>query len=170
MNETILQRPIPPWYRQGWPWLLIALPASAVVAGILTLIIALHSPNALVVDDYYKEGLAINQEKHRLKHAAEMQLSGLLRGDRNNLTLSLYAREPISENTLQLRITHATRSELDQTIMVKRGADGSYRGQYAKLKRGYWYLLLQNPGRTWEIRSRTHIDGAFQSHLSTARD
>ena len=46
---------VQPWYRQGWPWFLIALPASAVIGGIITIILAVNSPNALVVDDYYKE-------------------------------------------------------------------------------------------------------------------
>ena len=40
-----------PWYRQFWPWFIIALPASAVVAGLLTLWIAISNPDYLVIDD-----------------------------------------------------------------------------------------------------------------------
>ena len=40
-----------PWYRQFWPWFIIALPASAVVAGLLTLWIAMSNPDYLVIDD-----------------------------------------------------------------------------------------------------------------------
>ena len=29
-----------PWYQQFWPWFLILLPASVVVAGLTTLVIA----------------------------------------------------------------------------------------------------------------------------------
>ena len=50
-----------PWYRQFWPWFLIALPATVVVAGLTTWWIAAHKADSLVVDDYYKEGLAINR-------------------------------------------------------------------------------------------------------------
>ena len=32
-----------PWYRQFWPWFLIAIPAAAVVAGIVTIIIAVRT-------------------------------------------------------------------------------------------------------------------------------
>ena len=51
-----------PWYRQFWPWFLIALPATVVVAGLTTWWIAAHKADSLVVDDYYKEGLAINRQ------------------------------------------------------------------------------------------------------------
>ena len=41
----------PPWYRQFWPWFIIALPASAVVASFFTLWLAISNPDPLVVDD-----------------------------------------------------------------------------------------------------------------------
>lgn len=44
-----------PWYRQFWPWFIIALPASAVVAGFITLWLAITNPDGLVVsDDQYQ--------------------------------------------------------------------------------------------------------------------
>jgi len=32
-----------PWYRQFWPWFLIAVPAAAVIAGIITIILAVRT-------------------------------------------------------------------------------------------------------------------------------
>ena len=89
---------IEPWYKQGWPWLLISLPASAVVGGIITIFLAVNSPNALVVDDYYKEGLAINQQKQRQANAARIALRGLLRHDGSQLTLSLSSAEALARS------------------------------------------------------------------------
>lgn len=43
--------PEPPWYRQFWPWFIIAIPAAAVLGGFLTLWLALTHPETLVVDD-----------------------------------------------------------------------------------------------------------------------
>ena len=40
-----------PWYKQFWPWFIIALPASAVVASFFTLWLAISNPDQLVVDD-----------------------------------------------------------------------------------------------------------------------
>ena len=41
----------PPWYKQFWPWFIIALPASVVVASFFTLWLAISNPDQLVVDD-----------------------------------------------------------------------------------------------------------------------
>ena len=46
-----------PWYRQFWPWFIIFLPFSAVVAGIVTLVIALKNPDYLVVDEEQYQGI-----------------------------------------------------------------------------------------------------------------
>ena len=40
-----------PWYRQFWPWFIIALPAAAVIAGFVTLWLAISRPDYLVVDE-----------------------------------------------------------------------------------------------------------------------
>jgi hypothetical protein len=44
-----------PWYRQFWPWFIIALPASVVVASFITLWLAISNPDPLVIKvDYYQ--------------------------------------------------------------------------------------------------------------------
>ena len=40
----------PPWYRQFWPWALIAIPFLTVVASGITLWLAISHPDPLVVD------------------------------------------------------------------------------------------------------------------------
>jgi len=50
-----------PWYQYRWPWVLLAIPMSAVAFGIVMISTALIYPDDLVVDNYYKEGMAINR-------------------------------------------------------------------------------------------------------------
>jgi hypothetical protein len=50
-NKKAVPGPDTPWYRQFWPWFIIALPASAVIAGFFTLWLAISRPDHLVVDD-----------------------------------------------------------------------------------------------------------------------
>ncbi|HEY5774490.1 MAG TPA: FixH family protein [Xanthomonadales bacterium] len=40
-----------PWYRQFWPWFIIALPTSAVIASFVSLWLAVSNPDQLVVTD-----------------------------------------------------------------------------------------------------------------------
>lgn len=46
--EPLPQRP---WYREPWPWVAIAIPATAVVMGMFTLYLAISNPDYLVVED-----------------------------------------------------------------------------------------------------------------------
>jgi len=50
-NRNLLPGEGVPWYRQFWPWFIIALPASAVIAGFFTLWLAISHPDHLVVED-----------------------------------------------------------------------------------------------------------------------
>ena len=40
-----------PWYRQFWPWMLIALPASAVLGCALSIWLVLQKPDREVAED-----------------------------------------------------------------------------------------------------------------------
>lgn len=40
-----------PWYKQFWPWFIIALPASVVVASFFTLWLAITNPDPIVLSD-----------------------------------------------------------------------------------------------------------------------
>jgi len=45
-----------PWYRQFWPWFIIALPASAVIASFISLWLAISNPDHLIVtEDEYQQ-------------------------------------------------------------------------------------------------------------------
>jgi hypothetical protein len=52
--------PAQPWYRQRWPWLLIAPPLASVVAGGAMLYLAIVSDDGLVATDYYRRGIEID--------------------------------------------------------------------------------------------------------------
>ncbi len=58
-SETLDDRP---WHRQFWPWVLIAIPATTVVACAVMITLAIVTDDGLVSDDYYREGLAINKK------------------------------------------------------------------------------------------------------------
>ena len=47
MNETQNR----PWYREPWPWVIIAIPLAAVIMGMTTLYLAISNPDYLVVDE-----------------------------------------------------------------------------------------------------------------------
>ena len=59
------ERAVARWYREPWPWLLMAGPLVVVAASLASAWIAVKSDDGVVADDYYKQGLAINRKLPR---------------------------------------------------------------------------------------------------------
>jgi uncharacterized protein len=50
-----------PWWKYGYVWYIIAGPALVVVAGFITLYLAITRPDPVIDDDYYQNGININK-------------------------------------------------------------------------------------------------------------
>jgi hypothetical protein len=50
-----------PWWKYPLVWMIIGGPLVVVVASIVTMVIAVRSPDPVVEEDYYRKGLNINQ-------------------------------------------------------------------------------------------------------------
>lgn len=149
------QQDVLPWYRQFWPWFLMALPASAVIAGISTVFIATINKDNLVVDNYYKQGLAINQTLTQQELAKELGLSGnaTLDVEQGKLNLLLSAVKSIDDPQLKLTLVHATLAELDQVVFLNRVATNNYSGTIKNLTTGKWHLILEPINAQWRIEA-----------------
>ncbi|RLA03146.1 MAG: hypothetical protein DRQ47_05685 [Gammaproteobacteria bacterium] len=141
-----------PWYKQFWPWFIISLPASAVVAGIITVFIAFDGADSLVVDDYYKSGLAINGQFQLQRNAANSGYSAILkRMPDNRLFLKFDNATPAAES-LTLKWIHPADSKKDFSLIMKKQTDGSYQTRSAQSFSGRWYLRLSEKDR-WLLKS-----------------
>lgn len=140
-----------PWYREPWPWFLISLPATAVIAGLTTLWIAATSADGLVVGDYYKAGLAINQTLARDDAARALALTATLKNEEGALTLTLSGRLPAYPDQLGLTLVHPTRQGMDQTLALSHAGSGHYRTSLPTLPAGKWHAQLSDAASTWRL-------------------
>ena len=165
------------WYKQFWPWFLILLPGCAVVASIITIMIANKDNDGLVVDDYYKAGLAINQTMERKQRARELGLQAQFNYANTLITLRLGARDNTEIKdiaALKLNFIHPTQRRYDITVPLKHAGDGQFIGQLEKLPAANWYLQLEPAGRknkSWRIDARIQLDALSQlnNYKLTAR-
>ena len=51
-QADVVKSPWRPWYREPWPWIVIAGPAAVAVAGAITIWLAVNNADDLVIDDY----------------------------------------------------------------------------------------------------------------------
>lgn len=144
-----------PWYREPWPWFLFGLPATAIVAGVITLVFALRSYDGLVTDDYYKEGLGINKRLASEQLAASLALGGELSLTAGQIELRLRGRDGVQlPDRVLLSIISPVRAGDDQQVQLE-GRDGLYTGALPVTpSAGHWNLLLEDPASGWRMRGQ----------------
>lgn len=145
-----------PWYREPWPWFLISLPATAVIAGLTTVWIAYQSADGLVVGDYYKAGLAINQTLARDDAARELGLAATLAHEDGALGITLTGRLQTFPDQLKLTLAHPTRQGMDQTLVLNHAGGGHYRTSMPTLAAGKWHALIADTAATWRLSGVLH--------------
>lgn len=134
-----------PWYREPWPWILISVPATAVVAGIVTLWLAISSADGLVAEDYYKEGLAINRVIEREEAARRLGLTARVVPSVGRLEVRLAGAQAARPPALFVRLAHATRAGHDLRLRLEPAADGRYEAELPALPPGHWHLWIEDP-------------------------
>ena len=154
------------WYRNPLVWMMIALPASSVIAGISTVVIAFRVFDGVVVDDYYARGKAINVTIERDVAAQRRGLAAVA-----NLTPGIGGvgrrplgaarlRRPVEVTVsaldvaalpavLKLAFLHATHGGADAQVELARTAAGLYRAALPPLAPGKYYLQIE--AEDWRI-------------------
>ncbi len=146
-----------PWYKQFWPWFLLAIPGASIVVGMMFLAVSIKTWDGLVVDDYYKEGRAIVMTIDRLALAETLGLSAALTIREDALKVDLSAADPASvPDTIRLTIAHPTRGGMDQELVLRRHG-GVYAGVIEPLHQGRWLFQLEDESRSWRLNGAAYL-------------
>lgn len=176
MNNP-LNQDVEPWYRQRWPWLLMLGPFIVIVASAVTAYMAVKSSDGLVEDDYYKQGLEINQIAARDQKADELGLQAeIMRGESMGGQQSgviwrviLSGRDGVAlPERMRLRLVHPTRPGVDQEVALLAEGQGVYSGKSAALTNGRWQIILEDEGKTWRLAGERKISESAPLRLSSS--
>jgi hypothetical protein len=141
------------WYRQFWPWMLILLPGSVVLASLTTAWIAFSAPDPVVRDEYDRNGFEVTmrlaQDQRASADGMEAELSFDPRGEAR---LRLRSGAPLPE-ALALHLVHPTDAAQDTVLMFSRTGEGLY-GATSSRPLGRRYLQLEAAGDAspWRLR------------------
>lgn len=143
-----------PWYRQFWPWFVIALPAVSVIASLCTLFIALDRPDTLVREDWYQGGQHINEELALDDAAADRhvsaQLSVKLNGD---VAAEVHMEEGPLPGTLVLELHHLSHAARDVRADLRGDGSGHFEGHASgRVDAGMWDASMI--AADWRLQSR----------------
>jgi hypothetical protein len=133
------------WYSEPWVWLLIALPLTAVVGGVITIWLAVSTSDGLVVDDYYQRGKEINLDLARDKAAQRHGANAAVMLDvaANAVVVHLAAMEGGWPDRIRFSLLHPTRAGHDVVIDILHSGSGEYRGNLPAPTSGHWYVQLE---------------------------
>ena len=153
MNYKITSASLP-WYREPWPWILMSGPFVVVIAGFFTAYLAIISNDGLVTDDYYKQGLTVNQQTERDQRAASFGLVAevLPSDDGKRVRIFLQGRKDfILPTEISFRLSHPTRAGVDQVIALRSEGAGFYAGEFLAPPSGRWHVDIEDDKREWRI-------------------
>jgi hypothetical protein len=149
------------WHRVPIVWMLIAIPLSSVLVGMVMLWFAITSYDGLVVDDYHQQGKEINRTLARnttaLEYGIRAELEFLPKSGILKLRLSS-ARQLPEANTLPLSFVHRTRAGEDISITLQKSANGEYIAPLPLLKASNWIVQLETS--EWRITGQAPMPGS----------
>ena len=163
MHTALMDKHPDPWYRHRWPWLLMAGPVAVLIAGFITMWISFSGADALVVDDYYKQGKAINQDLRRDRAAANLGLALSLRYDAVAGALVGRLHGAREGTPLTLLLVHPTVPEKDIRLTATPDPGGVFSVALPLLERAHWQVQIEDAARSW----RLHGEWAWPQQKST---
>lgn len=157
MTATVHTAPsIRPWYREPWPWVLIGLPLTVVIASVVTIVLANRAADSLVTDNYYKQGLAVGGDIQQEQRAQAMHLQGELRLQSGRIEIAL--NQPVREDTLRLRLRHPLDKQRDLVLDLHRVAPQRYAAFPPPLDAVRWRVHVETAA--WRLAGVWKAEGA----------
>jgi hypothetical protein len=142
-----------PWYAHRWPWLLMLGPATVLVGGAYVTTLALKHPDAMVVDDYYKQGKAINQDLRRDREATRLDLALQARylPQSGRLEGRIESRGQPFTGSFRLRLAHPTLPQKDIVVLAVPDGAGRFSVALSGLEATHWQVVAEGSLNDWRL-------------------
>ncbi len=160
---SVMTNTAAPWYRHRWPWLLMLGPVSVLIAGAITAWISFSGADALVVDDYYKQGKAINQDLRRDQAALARGLQLALTYDPREGRIIGRLQGEFIRTPMRLTLVHPTVPAKDQRRTVTPDERGVFSVPLPMFERARWQVQLEDGSG----ERRLHGDWAWPAQKKT---
>ncbi len=155
-----------PWYKQFWPWFLMALPLTAVIGSFITLGIFTQNKVSLVSEDYYKDGKGINVDLSKINAAKALDLHMSLQSTSKGVQFKFDKRQLATYPALTITFSHRTLAHRDFFRTLTADAQGYYRLNLDEAIQGPWFVKVQPHDQTWLVQGRVTFPSAHPIYLT----
>ncbi len=146
--------PFTPWYREPWAWYIVGILMVTFAWGSFQVFTAFTHQDSVVIDDYYKNGKAINQDMTRIQNARTLGIEGALIIDEliGEVRVNMQGSPEQWPQQLKLSFLSPVFKNKDKAITLTRSFgtttanpenNSIYVGQLEELISGRYYLQLE---------------------------
>ena len=142
--------------RNYWPVMLFSIPFTAVLFGIFMIATTLYFPDDLVVDNYYKDGMAINELLVQDELAKELSIEVTLNSlTENRMELTVLGA---TDSAISMNLFHVTDQASDVSLLLVPEEGFLYSVDNTGLsvlgQKGVWYIELKGTDKPWRVKQR----------------
>ena len=149
-----------PWYKQVWLWLVLAPLIMVISASFFMIYLAISSDDGVVVDNFYKDGLAIKVRAQQDEYAAQRDIKAELKVENQMINLKLSGHLDTLPSQLKLQIIFPTLASKDVNVTLTESG-GIYTGAMPGGIEGRRQLQIQPIGESnqesdyWRLHGET---------------
>ncbi|MEI6896850.1 MAG: FixH family protein [Psychromonas sp.] len=143
------------WFKQFWPWFLIALPMFAVVGSLSLVFTAVKHQPDMVIDDYYTAGKAINHDFALINRAKALNIHASIKQLDDELIISFSGIE--EKSSISLSLFHSTLAARDISAMLTADANGDYHFQSDQDLHGKWRIRIEPFDKSWRLQKTIQL-------------
>jgi len=145
-----------PWYKQPWLWFILSVPIASVILSSIMVTVAVVGKDSLVSDNYYKDGMGINQTIEQDRLAVQLSIVPSVTIQDKTVIINIQSDKMPTQAFLTLKLLHPTVSEKDQTIRLLPTENG-FIGDLPNTAEGRRYLDLYGFDNSWRIREEVYL-------------
>lgn len=150
------------WYKEPWPWILMAGPLLVVIAALSTFYIAYKNSSDLVSDDYYKDGKHIDLDLKRDQEAVKRDIRAQVFVSPDNTAAKVFISGDFDKQVpVKLTFLHPAKKAYDQTVelseagLPQSGDKTEFSAQFEPLAAAkHWYVRLEDGGNVWRVEDK----------------
>ncbi|MDP0563160.1 MAG: FixH family protein [Candidatus Endonucleobacter sp. (ex Gigantidas childressi)] len=145
MSKALSKEVFTPWHAEPWAWFIVGIMMFSVCWGSFEVYLAFHNADSMVIDDYYKNGKAINTDLTRDQNAQQQNIGATLVIDDliGEVHVFLTALSKNYPQQLKLSLLSPVFSSKDKVITLNRSVSGDYIGQLQEQATGDYYIQLE---------------------------